>query len=216
MKDLWQSADDGIREDIALAWAGSVLWVEGGRDALRVVIAAEHGPAAIEGAAAVLRRSDANVAMTQEAIGHLARAIETGSLVTRLQALAQAPLDRDELLALTRKAAEDDDLQVRAAALARLVEKRDGRAIESLESLAGAASPVAGRARFALAISRDRRVQAWIEQDLAADQADQRLAAATALAVMGVAARGAPLLADGDAQVRVRAACTMMMAVRGR
>jgi HEAT repeat protein len=216
LRDLWKAADDGLREDIALAWAGPELWNTAGRDALRVVVAAERGAGAIEGAAAVLRHSDADVETVQEAVAHLSRAIETGSLATRLQALAQAPLDRGDLSALVRKTAEDEDLQVRVAALARLAEKGDARAVESLERLASAGSPVVERARFALAVSRDRRVQGWIEQDLGADGAEQRLAAATALAVMGVAARGAPLLADGDGGVRVRAACTMMMAVRGR
>jgi HEAT repeat protein len=218
LRDLWQSGDDGLREDIALAWAGPVLWSGGGRDALRTVIAAEHGPAAIEGAAAVLRHraADVEIAQDQEAVGHLARAIESGSPASRLQALAQAPLDREELLAVVRKTTEDGDLHVRVAALARLAEKGDARAVESLEALAAPGSPVGERARFALAVSRDRRVQAWIEQDLGADRVEQRLAAATTLAVMGVAARGAPLLADADAGVRVRAACTMMMAVRGR
>jgi HEAT repeat protein len=216
LRDLWTSADDGLREDIALAWSGAALWEMGGRDALRLVVAAQHGPAVVEAAAAVLRRRAADAEIAQAAMAQLARAIDGGPLATRQQALAQAPLTVPELLAAVQKAAGDDDSSVRVAALARLAETKDAHAVEELESLAREGSAVAGRARFALAMSGDRRVQGWIEQDLVADPPELRLAAATELAAMGVAARGAPLLADGDARVRVRAACTMMMAARGR
>jgi hypothetical protein len=57
-------------------------------------------------------------------------------------------------------------------------------------------------------------VQAWIEQDLVAERPEARLAAATELAALGLAGRGAPLLSDGDPRVRVGAACTIIMAAR--
>ena len=214
LRDLWTSGDDGLREDIALAWAGPILWNRGGREALRVVVAEQHGAGAIEAAAAVLRHRDGDPDVTQAASAQLARAIEAGPLPTRLQALAQAPLDHGDLLSVIRTASGDDDVQVRVAALARLVEAKDPRAIEELEALARAGSPVAERARFALAVSGDRRVQAWIEEDLSALHPEQRLAAATELAAMGVSGRAAPLLADADASVRTRASCTLMMAAR--
>ena len=214
LRDLWKSGDEGLREDIALAWSGPVLWSCGGRDALHVVVAEQHGPAAIEAAASVLRRRDADPEITLTALALLARSIETGPPRTRLQALAQAPLDRSDLLPVVRRAASDDDLQVRVGALARLAEAKDPRAIEELESLSRAGSPVADRARFALAAAGDRRVQAWVEGDLVVGRPEQRLAAATELAAMGVSARGAPLLADGDASVRMRAACALMRGER--
>ena len=214
LRDLWKTGDDGLREDIALAWSGPALWLHGGRDALLFVVTKAHGPAAIEAAAAVLRHHDSDAEVVQAAVAQLARAIDSGPLMTRLQALAQAPVERGDLLAVVRTAAGDDDLQVRVGALARLAETKDPRAIEELESLARAGSSVADRARFALAVSGDRRVQAWIEQDLTAVRPERRLAAATELAAMGVAARGAPLLADGDASVRTRASCTLILAER--
>jgi hypothetical protein len=70
------------------------------------------------------------------------------------------------------------------------------------------------RARLALASAGDRRVQAWIEQDLAASDPAGRLAAASALAALGVSARAAPLLADGDVRVRMRVACILISAAR--
>ncbi len=214
LRDLWTVGDDGLREDIALAWASPGVWSSGGQQALRTLIASDHGPGVIEGAAAVLRHHDANAETRQAAVGQIARSIEAGSRSTRLQALAEAPLDVRELLDAVRAAARDDDREVRVAALARLLETNDGSARTELEALAQPGAPTARRARFALASAGDRRVQAWIEQDLAAPSAADRLGAATALASLDVPARGAPLLADADVSVRVRAACTILLAAR--
>lgn len=214
LRDLWDSADDGLREDIALGWATPGLWLAGGRDALSRVVASGHGPAAVEAAAAVLRHRDAEPEQASAAAGQLERAIEGGPVAQRLQALGAAPLERPELFAAVKAAADSDDLEVRVGALARLTETNDPRVVVNLEALAAPGSSVARRARFALATSGDRRVQAWVEQDLAADRPEVRLAAATELAAMGRAGRAAPLLADGDGRVRVRAACTMILAVR--
>ncbi len=224
LRDLWTGGDDGLREDIALAWASPSVWEAGGREALRILVAAGRGPGAIEAAAAVLRHADASIESVQAAIGQLARSIETGSRAARLQALAQAPLDRGELLDAVRKASSDEDLEVRVGALGRLAVREGGAAgartaqagdaVIALEALAQPGGAVAQRARFALASAGDRRVQAWIEGDLAASAPEDRLGAATALATLGVSARAAPLLADADPAVRVRAACTLVMAAR--
>jgi hypothetical protein len=227
LRDLWTSGDDALRGDIAVAWASSGIWDAGGREALRTLVAAGHGPGAIEGAAAILRRGDADPDTTRSAVGQLVRAIAGGSHATRLQALAQAPLaplDRAgaaDLLAAVREAAADDDLEVRVGALARLASlaaprasEEQAGAISALEGLAQPRSTVADRARFALAMAGDRRVQAWIEADLQAAHPDERLGAAVALASLGVASRAAPLLADPDPSVRARGACTIVMAAR--
>ena len=177
LRDLWTGGDDGLREDIALAWASPGVWDAGGREALRILVAAGRGPGAIEAAAAVLRHADASLESVQAAIGQLSRAIETGSRATRLQALAQAPLDRGELLEAVRKASSDEDLEVRVGALARLAvsggapgdrSAQASDAVTALEALAQPGAAVAQRARFALARAGDRRVQAWIEGDLGA------------------------------------------------
>jgi len=213
LRDLWTGGDDGLREDIALAWASPSVWAAGGREALRVVVASEQGPGVVEGAAAVLRhRAEEDV--TQAALGQMVRAIEGAARVVRLQALAEAPLDRGELLAGVKKAAEDEDLEVRVAALGRLAGLHDAKAVQELEALAAPGSSVAATARLVLAGAGDRRVQAWLEEDLRSDRPEAKLAAATALAELGVAARAAPLLADGDASVRVRSACTILVAAR--
>jgi hypothetical protein len=223
LRDLWTAGDEGLREDIALAWAATPLWGAGGRDALRVLLASGQGSGVIDGAVAVLHRADADPEVTQIALGALARAIEGGSRRTRLQALALAPLDaahRPRLMPLVDKASGDDDLEVRVSALSRQVEVTapgapgPAGAVQQLEALAQPGSPVSGRARFALAVAGDRRVQGWLEEDLAAAAPEAKLFAAAALATLGVAARGAPLLGDADASVRTRAACTIVAAAR--
>jgi HEAT repeat protein len=220
LRDLWTSAgsgDDGLREDIAIAW--SLLWASGGREALRVVVASGSGPGVIEGAAAVLRRPDADPEMLGIALGVLARALDGGSRGEKLQALAEASLDgraAPALLPHVEQASTDGDLEVRVSALSRLAERGAASAVAQLETLAQPGSPVASQARFSLAETGDRRIQRWIEQDLASAEPESRVLAANALATLGLAARAAPLLADSDASVRMRAACTIVAAVRFR
>jgi HEAT repeat protein len=216
LRDLWTAGDDGLREDIALAWSNSALWEAGGREALRVVIASDDGPGAVEAAAAVLRRRDCPPDLAESARAQLARAMDRGSTAVRSQAIAQSPADAKELRPSLVRLADSDDAEVRVGALARLAELKDALAIGKLEALAQPGSPVGVRARLALASAGDRRVQAWIEQDLTASDPAQRLAAASALAALGVAARAAPLLADADARVRLRAACILVIAARRR
>lgn len=214
LRDLWAAGDDGLREDIAVAWSGAGLWGEGGRDALRTIVAASHGVPAVEAAAAVLRRRDADRELASLATAQLVSAIRSGSRVSRLQALAEAPLDRGELMAAVRSASDDGDPSVRISALARLVGASDQRARVELEALASPGSPVASRARMASAMAGDRRVQSWIESDLASEAEGERISAAIALAALGVASRAAPLLADPVPRVRSRVSCIILMAAR--
>jgi len=221
LRDLWTAGDDGLREDIAVAWAAPAIWGAGGQEALRVLVAAGRGPGAIEAAAAVLRHRDASPEAVQAAVGQLTRAIEMGPRPERLQALAQAPIDRGDLLDAVRKASTDEDIEVRVGALSRLASMRGDRrdaaqdaVVAALEALAQPGGAAAQRARFALATAGDRRVQGWIEGDLSAAAPEDRVGAAASLATLGVAARAAPLLADADAAVRIRSACAIMMAAR--
>jgi hypothetical protein len=214
LRDLWELADDGLREDIALAWGKSALWAEGGREALTRVVESQDGPGAIEAAAALMRHRGLDAAIAHIASAYIAQAIASGSKVARIQAIVGAPLDRPEIEAAVRDAARTDELEVRVAALARLAEADDKAAQLNLEALARAGSTVARHARFALASAGDRRVQAWIEGDLDRPDAGDRLAAGVALAVLGVPGRAAPLLADADPAVRSRAACAILMAER--
>jgi hypothetical protein len=214
LRDLWTAGDEGLREDLASALAAGAVWGAGGREALAAVLASAKGSAAIQAAAAVLRRPGADAPIVETGAARLARAIEEGSRVERLEALAVAPLDRPGVRDAVVAAASGDDLEVRAIALGRLVQAGDAARIPALENLGQPGSPHASAARLALAFAGDRRIQAWLEESLRAPSAFEREEAASALAALGVPARAAPLLADADASVRARAACTLLMAAR--
>jgi HEAT repeat protein len=241
LRDLWSAVDEPQREDVAAAYAAGPTWDAGGKEELRVVLAAAHGPAAIEGAGAVLRGPSRDAAIDSAASALLARTIWSGPLHgetsgtpsskasrrDRLHAVAVVPSTvaalRPAILDALRAASKDDDVVVRVAVLARLTSSPPDRAaaVEALEGLAApdagpARAPTASRARLALAEAGDLRVQSWVESDLVAHDAATRLAAATALAALGRAGRAAPLLADDDPGVRTRAACTVLLGARSR
>ncbi|MDB4944566.1 MAG: hypothetical protein JWP97_4100 [Labilithrix sp.] len=224
LRDLWTAGDDAIREDVAVAWSFSPVFESGGREALRVELAAGRGPGAIAAAAVVVRSRSGDKELAASASALLARTIAEGSRRDRSHAIASARVTGAELEAL-RKAAHDDDGDVRVPALARLLESKPDHdaAIKDLEALAGQglggnvdgrALETATRARLALAYAGDLRIQAWIERDLASPEPSRRLAAASALAALGRPGRAAVLLADADVSVRTRAACTILVAAR--
>lgn len=229
LRDLWTSGDDAIKEDVAVAWALSPIFESGGRDALRVQVASGRGPGAIAAAGVVLRNAAKDTELTSSASALLARVIGEGSRRDRLHAISLARTTGIELEAL-RKAAHEDDRDVKVPALARLLDSKPDRdaSVRELEAIAaqtlpgsktpGADEPraieAASRARLALATAGDLRIQAWIEQDLAAPDERRRLGAASALAALGRPARAIMLLTDPDASVRTRAACTMLVASR--
>src|SRR5262249_10356554 len=119
LRDLWTTGDDAIREDVAVAWALSPVFENGGKDALRVEIASGHGPGAIAAAGVGLRPSAAqparphpsafdDVDLPTSASALLARTIVEGSRRDRLHALAVAR-PTGQLLVAIRTAAQDED-----------------------------------------------------------------------------------------------------------
>jgi hypothetical protein len=229
LRDLWTGGDDAVREDVAVAWALSPVFENGGREALRVELAAGKGPGALAAAGVILRSQSKDTELAGSASALLSRTIAEGSRRDRLHALSIARPSGAELEAI-RKAAKDDDVDVRVAALASLLESKPDHdaALKDLEAIAGQgvttkagppsddarAREAGARARLALARAGDLRIQAWIEQDLASSEPNRRVGAASALAALGRPARAVMLLADPDASVRTRAACTMLVASR--
>jgi HEAT repeat protein len=219
LRDLWTSADEPLREDIAAAWARGPTWSAGGREELRVLLAEGRGPGAIEAAGVVLREASRDPELDASATALLTRTIEKASHRDRLHAVAIAPHVAGPILEALRAAAKDLDITVRVAVLARLLESPPdrGASLESLETIAGTvASSPASRAKLALAEAGDLHIQAWIESDLVAPEPSVRLGAAMALAALGRSGRAAPLLADSDPSVRTRAACTLILASHAR
>lgn len=228
LRDLFTTGDDAIKEDVAVAWGLSPVFESGGREALRVAVAGGKGPGAIAAAGVVMRAAASDADLSGSASALLARTITDGSRRDRLHALAVARPDGVVLDAI-RKAAQDEDRDVKVPALARLLDSKPDResAKKELFGIAGygvkgfsgkaddpRAMEHATRARHALAASGDLRVQAWIEQDLASSEPQRKMGAASALAALGRAARAAPLLTDPDPSIRTRAACTIVMAAR--
>lgn len=231
LRDLWTTGDDALREDVAVAWALEPVFSNGGRDALRTMIAADRGPGAIAGAGVVLRTAPEDKELAGAARALLTRTLDEGGRRDRLHAIFTTPLSAPAdgpMLEAMRKAAKGEDLEVKVAAHGRLLESKADKeaSTKALEAIAGQGvrngPPLADarllphvvRARHVLASSGDLRVQAWIEEDLASPDPTRKLGAAQALAALGRAGRAAPLLADPDPAVRTRAACTMIVAAR--
>ncbi|HVJ89176.1 MAG TPA: hypothetical protein VM580_05185, partial [Labilithrix sp.] len=191
LRDLWTVGDDALKEDIAVAWGLRPVFEHGGREALRVVISTEKGPGAIAAAGVVLRNASKDAELVSSAHALLARTILDSSRRDRLHALAVARAQAPVLDAV-RKAAADDDGEVKVAALARLVDEKPHRdaAIKELFEIAGygvsgaaddeRAFANAIRARHVLASSGQLRVQAWIEKDLASPESRRKTSAAFA------------------------------------
>jgi hypothetical protein len=224
LRDLWTAGDDALKEDVAVAWALAPVFDSGGREALRVAISGGKGPGAIAAAGVAARTATKDNELVGSANALLARTISDGSRRDRLHALAVASAKDPSVLEAIRKVAQEDDRAVRVPALARLLESKPDHDAATKDLLAIASPTNAAddphtrehvlRARHALASAGDLRVQAWIEQDLSANEPQRKTSAAAALAALGRPARAAPLLVDPDPSVRTRAACSMLMASR--
>jgi hypothetical protein len=217
LRDLWTAGDEPLREDVGVAYTMPGIYGAEAEKALAVVLAEADGPGAIAAAGAVLRAEDrTSKALASSAEALLLRTLASGSKASirdRLHAVAIAPLDRDATAKALRALQTDDDQRVRVAALARLT-AADGASPERLKALRDLDKvdqpSVSSRARAALARAGDRSVQGDAERDLGNHEGRLRLAALDDLAALGLAGRGAALLADDDAEVRTRAACTVL------
>jgi hypothetical protein len=233
--DIYPTAGDLLREEIGAAWVFPEEFAHGGREALRVLLAAADDPATLSAAAAVLDEPHlVDPELTAAARAALLRAIGSGSRRNRLHAIAVVPLSGTSLeprtprgetlspfISALEKTSLEEDLDVRVSALGRLsspAAPASGRARATLELEAIAARtddrPLASRARALLAQAGDVRGQAWIEEDLRSVDAWARLSAVGALVALGRASRAAPILADADASVRTRGACALLLASR--
>jgi hypothetical protein len=223
-RDLWTSADDALKEELAVAWGLSPVYEAGGREVLRSVLAERVGPGPLAAAGVVLRTRAADAELAAMASAQVAGAMALGSRRDRLHAIGIAKTEGAMLDAL-RAASRDADVDVKVAALARRLEfardpaDRDVAKASLLELARAGGSPGdvvplgrGARARQALAAAGEIRVQAWLERDLAEGGPEQRLSAVSSLAMLGRLARGAPLLGDADPSLRTRAACAMLVA----
>ena len=219
LHDLWQNADDALREDIAHAYVAPNIAATGGAEELRVLLAAKHGPGVLSAAAFVLMRVGMSIddETRKSAVAILVRTIDEAPRRERLLAIAMAPLSNADVRAAVKRASDEtNDLETRESALSKLLEIASEHEAAK-RALIAFASPkteesIARRARLALAADGELAVQGWIEADLKSPDPSTRLLAANALASLHRVARAAPLLADPDAHVRTSAACTVLAA----
>lgn len=216
LRDVWTHADAPLKDDIALAYVSDASWQAGGRAELRLLLASQKGADGLGAAAAIVRAHPDDKEMRATSLALLASAIDRGAERARLQALAVSPLVPELREPIVEASKDSGDARVRVAALGRLVEIDETRsdAVRALEAFAAQRDLNAARAKLVLASAGDTRIQAWIEADLRSFSAQDRISAATSLAALGRAARGAMLLADPDPEVRTRVSCTILAAAR--
>ena len=123
LRDLWESADESLRREIATAWATSrPLFESGGREQLVVLLASGglSGPA-IAGAAAVVRTHRDDNELDPLAVATLERALLHGSRFDKVRALAASSASGSPILhEAVKKLVDDSDVDVRAAVQAQL------------------------------------------------------------------------------------------------
>ena len=182
---------------------------EGGSDRLLLASAIlRMGPSRKDAEDTFLRENAARVAIT---------ALRDGSTLERSFAVVLVRPEGDGLEML-KKASKDADRDVALSAMGKLlyVPAEADRARVELVRAAGQKDDLvhAPRARGLLAGARYMPVQLWLEEQAARKETGLRLRAAAGLAALGRVARAAPLLADADARVRLRAACLVLAATR--
>jgi HEAT repeat protein len=227
LKDLWTDADDGLRADLAAALSAPSILPLGGAAELSHLLDVSRDNDAVTVAGVLVGAVKVDPSLQARAMDRLVAALKNDGRRAKVHALVELPLGRAPKSALdaVREAAKSDDSEVRLAALGKLSDRRGvvpeadrTAAVADLERLAypgdggGAGSSLGSRARFLLAEAGDARVQAWLEQDLRSSRPDERLAAAEGLAALHRASRAAPLLADEDVEVRMHAACIVLLA----
>lgn len=201
--DLAAQADEAGRTEIALGWAQSPLFAQGGRVHLASSLSRGGGMDSLMAASVTWMIW----ATTDVELGNLARArllaaLQRGPSAQRMRAIAVVSL-RGSLaasapfVAALQEVAANGEPEQRVAAHARLAELPPQRvaAIAALWELAKRRDAAGLSARIALAQAGERTVQAWLENDLTRGEYSDRVAAVDGLAALGRGMRALPLLA---------------------
>ncbi len=215
LRDLWESADEILRREIATAWAASNgLFANGGREQLIVLLAAGGlSASAIAASAAVARFHRVDKELDALAVATLERALLHGSRFDKVHALSAASATDSKIVHdAVLKLADDPDAEIRLALHTQLAALPERRA-ESLAALWVFARdhdhPVAPKARQALARLGVRSVLPLLERDTGDKNAEVRLGAVDALLVLDAGPRAAKVITDSDVSVRTRAVCAL-------
>ncbi|MBK8252586.1 MAG: hypothetical protein IPK82_07950 [Polyangiaceae bacterium] len=216
LRDLWTRADDDARQSIADAWATERIIDAGGRRELWWAAEHHHGAPAIAAAAALARfKGDG----WSEAIGVLARAIESGDTKDRVFAIGVAPAHEQVIEEALRKAIDDKDDAVVVAVAWRLlsgvgrntVEEKDRKAlVAKLLEYAKSSTTRGFQAQKALAKTGVREVLPLLDKQIKLADTRARETTGVAYVDLGEAAKAAPLIADKDLGVRAAVACALV------
>lgn len=219
LHDLWPRADKSLRGAIAEAWAAPACAAAGGARELALVVAKEHGTAAIAAAAALQRLGGEEA---REGLAALLRAVKLGATEDRVYAVSVIPLDEDDAVSAVREAAADEDEAIQVAAIHRLVALLDRKGAAApkdvaradltakLEKMAQGEGARALQAKLALARMNDPRAAALLAKDLDAKDALARATATRGFAALGDFGKAALGLADTSASVRATAVCAVL------
>jgi hypothetical protein len=212
LRDLFATADEGLRQSIVDAWGHREAASAGGLREIIRVAEGDRGAPAIE-AGSVLQRFKTEQDAAAIGTRALVRGIGTGIARDRVLAIMDAPLADPAVGDALRKSARSEEPAVKAASLVRLSEDPATRSQALLELWA---MQKAGLRIGLLALARARVPEAGhlLEQDLSSKDAATRLSAMRALVGLGQVTGAADLLADDDARVRMATACTMLAAPR--
>jgi hypothetical protein len=207
LRDIYVTADEGLRQSIIDGWARSGAASAGGLREIEQVATNQRGASAIEAASRLLPLGGKQAALGTQA---LLRAMHEGLPRDRVLAINNAPLDDPAVVRALGDLEHAPDKTIRATALARQLDVAGTRA-KAEASLKPLAQEGVVVALFALARARDPWALDGLERDASSSRgADVRLAAARALVDAGEAKRGAELLGDNDPRVRMRFACAIL------
>lgn len=220
LRDLWNQADEDLRQAIADAWATERNIDAGGRREL--YWAAEHarGSAAIAAAGALSRWKGEG---WEQAIGVLTRAIQDGPTNDRVFAIGVAPAHEPPIEEALRKAVDDKDDAVAVAASWRLLggigrdvpEGKDRKAIVArLLEFAKTPTTRGFQAQKALARAGERDILPFLDKQVAL--ADTRARETTGVAFVDLRewGRAVVFVADADQGVRAAVACALLESKR--
>lgn len=213
LKDRWFVNSEPVRLAILRAWGADSSYKTGGREQLFWAAEGDLGAPSLIASMLLLRGSGHEADIGR---GGFLRALEGGVAETRVMAINLANLEDEPQRTLVIKASEEGEGPVRVVALGRLTGWKDLRehALTELGVIAAGDSQERNAARTALAKAKDRRVVQLLAEDTHAETPGVRAWAAAELASMKEFPHAAQPLADSDASVRTRVACSILAVPR--
>ncbi len=221
--ELWEFADEGLKQAIVSAWARPKTLRAGGHAALVRVLGQQRGLVQLVAARALLLHEPPGAPLRAEAEARLLAALTSGSADEQRLAAALLPHSETVRQALatllgaglqTPPASSPLSPAVEVALWGRLAAYPAHRTegLAALHRLLETGGTTAATARRYLVELHDASVAAALAKALESDVPHERLDAALQAWHLGKVALAASALADPSAAVRVPAACGMLLA----